>query len=893
LEQAQKLDPDSPETLLAFAFYQAVVLNDYEAAQTAAARVNEMLPRSSEAVRILALVAKYAGRWDESVSYYERALSLDPRNVDLLTVAAWTYIALRQFPQALKLLDRVLDITPNEFGAMASKIRVYQAQGNLEEAAKLISVCEQVFPSRVSGDWLQLRLERKYGEAIQWLQAQLAQSQPDEDKADMLLTLALTQHLTGATASAKVTAEQTRDILERLYRDNPEEPGRASQLSWDYALMGKRDLALNLAEHTVMLKPRAKDPVGGPGWEVELAGIQTLVGNNSEAISTLTKLLQTPFSGGSFIQGPPITPAVLRLDPIWDPLRGDPAFQKLCQDKLDRSIAVLPFENLSGDPNNAYFADGIQEEILTRLAKIADLKVISRTSTQRYHSKPGNLAEIAKQLGVANILEGSIQKAADQVRVNVQLINALSDSHVWADTYDRKLTDIFGVESEIAKGIAESLQARLTGREEQALAVKPTTNPEAYDAYLRGLSLDTRNYGTSYSQDLEIKAAASYERAVQLDPKFAFAWARLSYADAQIYNSDSNVDRGEAAKHAAEQALKLAPNSPEVLIPFGSYQTSMLRDFEGAKATWERAHKMLPGNSEALSGLGAASRWEGHWDESFSYYEQALTLDPRNVRILMNAAYTYTIARRFPAALKLYDRVLDITPDDLGVKATKASIYQAQGNLAEAARLLSGIDEHTPNEAIFGKKATQLQLERNYGELARLLQARLTQFHYSELDKAGYQSWLAFAQVWGGDTAGGRANAEQACNTLQQFYRDHPDDGNPNVAGLGVPIGLSEAYALLGEKDLALKLAEHIVTRKWRFPLNPVEAPGLKEYLATIQAIVGENSSAISTFTELLQTPYTSFMNGPIPITPASLRLDPTLDPLRSDPRFQKLCQEK
>src|SRR5207245_8827789 len=189
-----------------------------------------------------------------------------------------------------------------------------------------------------------------------------------------------------------------------------------------------------------------------------------------------------------------LTPALLRLDPIWDPLRGDPAFQKLCEDKIDKSIAVLPFENLSGDPNNAYFAEGVQEEILTRLASIADLKVISRTSTQRYESKPRNLTEIAKQLGVANILEGSVQKAADQVRVNVQLVNAQTDSPIWAETYDRKLTDIFSVESEIAKGIAASLQAKLTGREEQALAVTPTTNPEAYDAYLCEWAYQVRSH---------------------------------------------------------------------------------------------------------------------------------------------------------------------------------------------------------------------------------------------------------------------------------------------------------------------------------------------------------------------------------------------------------------
>jgi len=193
-----------------------------------------------------------------------------------------------------------------------------------------------------------------------------------------------------------------------------------------------------------------------------------------------------------------------------------------------KSIAVLPFENLSHDPDNAYFAEGIQEEILTRLAKIADLKVISRTSTQHYKSAPENLSEIAKQLGVANILEGSVQKVSDSVRVNVQLIQAASDSHLWADTYDRKLTDIFGVESEVAKAIAESLQAKLTGREQQALAVKPTNNVEAFEAYLRGLAFESR--GGNLVPNSE-KAADFYERSVQLDPAFALAWGRLSRAE--------------------------------------------------------------------------------------------------------------------------------------------------------------------------------------------------------------------------------------------------------------------------------------------------------------------------------------------------------------------------
>jgi TolB-like protein/tRNA A-37 threonylcarbamoyl transferase component Bud32/Tfp pilus assembly protein PilF len=557
---------------------------------------------------------------------------------------------------------------------------------------------------------------------------------------------------------------------------------------------------------------------------------------------------------------------------------------------VTNGIAVLPFENFSPDPDNAYFADGIQDEILTRLAKIADLKVISRTSTQQYQSKPRNLHEIAKQLGVAHILEGSVQKAADQVRVSVQLVNAQTDSHLWAETYDRKLTDIFGVESEIAKRIAESLQAKITGREEQALAVKPTNNPEAYDAYLRGLSFDSRS---AYSNNDLRKATDSYERAVRLDPKFALAWARLSRADASLYFD--RVDRPDARRSAAQSALenaqKLAPNSPETLLALGYYQYWVLRDYGSAKTTFERVSKTLPGSSELPMALGAVSRREGRWNESIAYFEQALSFDPRNVELLLHAGWTYTVLREFPAALKLYDRALDITPNDPDVMASKASIYQAQGNLQEAARFLSAINEQTSSEDTLRIKLAQLRLKRNDGEAIRLLQARLAQFRYApEDDKAFDQLDLAVTQRRAGDMAGAKVTAEQARNTIEQLYRDQPKDNWFNAL---IAAYLSQAYAAIGEKDLALKGAERAVML---FPRakDAVSGPTFEENLAFIQTIFGENSRAISTLTHLLQTPYNSWLYGsPGAITPALLRLDPIWDPLRADPAFQKLCEEK
>src|SRR6476660_2741154 len=320
--------------------------------------------------------------------------------------------------------------------------------------------------------------------------------------------------------------------------------------------------------------------------------------------------------------------------------------------KIDKSVAVLPFQNLSSDPDNAYFADGIQEEILTRLAKIEDLKVISRTSTQGYQSELGNLAEIAKQLGVANILEGSVQKAGDQVRVNVHLVNVQTGSQLWAETYDRKLSDIFSVETEISKGIAESLQAKLTGREEQALATKPTNNPQAYDAYLRGLAFEARS---NYSGEALFKAIEFYDLAVRLDPNFALAWARLSGVHALLYSNrrDTTAARRDAAKRALENAQKLQPNAPETLLFTGYYQYWVLQDYARAKATFGRVSKMLPGNSEVLYALAAIARSEGHWDESIAYWERGLALNPRNTALLTEVAFTYAALRQFPKAEKL------------------------------------------------------------------------------------------------------------------------------------------------------------------------------------------------------------------------------------------------
>jgi TolB-like protein/Flp pilus assembly protein TadD len=549
-----------------------------------------------------------------------------------------------------------------------------------------------------------------------------------------------------------------------------------------------------------------------------------------------------------------------------------------------KSIAVLPFENLSDDKANAYFASGIQEELLTRLAAIAELKVISRTSTQQYQSKPGNISEIARQLGVAHILEGSVQKSGDQVRISVQLINAPNDSHLWAETYDRKLTDLFGVESEIARSIAESLRAKLTGGEEQALAVKPTNNPEAYDAYLRGLAAETEQLHSVYALE---KAAGFYEQAVQLDPAFALAWSRLSRVDLDLYNSpnDPTEARRDAGKRALDMAQKLQPQSPDTLLALAAYQVVVLRDYELAKTTYRLVGKMLPGSSAVPFSLALIARRQEHWDETIGCYEQALVLDPRNVELLTSAAANYSDLRQFGAALKLCDRTLDILPNDPALMAFKAGFYQCEGNLAEAAKLLLNVDAVDPSLFVFGAKVGQLRLERNLNEALRLLKARVTQYHFgSELEKGAFTRDLAFLQHLGGDGAGASITAEQARAILEPVCKNQPNNQFAATC-------LSQAYAILGDKGSALKEAERAIALK-PAATNGANDPGLNENLALVRMIIGDKTGAISILARLLERPYWDWgtLYG-TPITIPLLRLDPAWDSLRTEPAFRKLYE--
>src|SRR6476646_7393192 len=419
----------------------------------------------------------------------------------------------------------------------------------------------------------------------------------------------------------------------------------------------------------------------------------------------------------------------------------------------EKSIAVLPFENLSEDKANAYFAEGIQDEILTRLSKIADLRVISRTSTQHYKSAPENLPEIAKQLGVAHVVEGSVQKSGDAVRVNVQLIKAANDSHLWADTFDRKLTDIFSVESEVAKSIADQLRAKLSGQEEQVITAKPTDNVEAYDAYLRGLAYTLKAGGNTPVNTL---AAQKYFReAVRLDPKFALAWALLSSTESRGYisqNLQPTVALREEARQAAETALTLQPNLGEAILAKGRYYYGCLKDYDTAVRYFEQARQFLPNSSQISESLAYVTRRRGQWDRSESYFNEAERLDPRNAFLLRQHASSYRLLRRFPEALRKYDQVLNITPDDVDTLAIKAAIAPAQGDPPRASALLAPLRPGADLNQALEQQVYQAIMERLPGPIIPRLKEILAQpdpalgFYTGQL-----RFWLGWAQEVAGD----------------------------------------------------------------------------------------------------------------------------------------------
>ena len=537
--------------------------------------------------------------------------------------------------------------------------------------------------------------------------------------------------------------------------------------------------------------------------------------------------------------------------------------------KCDKSIAVLPFENLSDERENAYFADGIQDDVLTNLSKIGDLKVISRTSVMPYRGKASNVREIGKALGVGAILEGSVRRMGNRVRVNVQLINADTDEHMWAEDYDRDLTDVFAIQTDLAQQIVRELQAKLSPMEKAQIERRPTENGEAYLAFMQGHEIFSRP--DKFRSNTE-KAEQFFDEATKLDPNFAGAFAALARVHEWSYRDfDPTPARKEKARVAAETAIRLQPDLPEAHLAMGFYYYYCERDYQGALNEFAIAKLSLPNSPEVYMAIGAIERRQGKWKESTANLERAASLSPKDAWVLQNLADNYYANRNFETAEKIFDRAIEAAPQSLGPRAEKAKLaLDWKGDLSvmekELTQLPAGVD---PDGIVTFSRVQLLLLQRKFPDaIALLKQSPQDVFHYQprEFFEGAIYTFL-------NDKEKAVSAFERARPIAEKSLRESPDDASRHVTLGFILAGIGQKNAAIAEGKRAVELLPE--------SQDAFDGPKMNVHLAQIYAWTGENDQALELLDRSLNTP-----NG---VTVPFLRLDPMWDPLRNDPRFQAL----
>ena len=548
--------------------------------------------------------------------------------------------------------------------------------------------------------------------------------------------------------------------------------------------------------------------------------------------------------------------------------------------KIDKSIAVLPFENLSDDKENAYFADGVQDDILTNLSKIGDLKVISRTSVMPYRGGKHNVREIGKALGVATILEGSVRRAGNRVRINVQLIDANNDEHLWASDYDRDLTDVFAIQTDLAQKIANELSAKLSPSEKAQIENKPTQNNEAYLAFIRAHNLQS----SSYEDFAKLKEAEQlYERVIALDPTFALAFARYSQMESWILRSyERTPERQEKARSLAQRALQLQPDLPEGHLALGFSYYYGDNDYDNALKEFQIAQQGLPNDGDAYLAVGAIQRRQGKWEESSANLEKAASLNPNDSWPLQNLVFNYAMHRDYSTADKILDRALKIQPNALGLWELKAKLaISSRGDLSIGNKCIEKIKtaplSNEERLKILGGTIDFLFLQRKYNEALKLAQDAPDNL-YSALPGSLVQKYFAIglAEKGLGHEPQARAAFLKAQALAQESLKQRSNDADAHA-------GVAKLHAWLGEKDAAMAEIERAMQLRPESK-DAFEGPEITTQAAEVYTILGDKDRAIQMLDGLLSRPSDISVN--------TLKINPTWDPLRNDPRFQALIDK-
>ena len=548
--------------------------------------------------------------------------------------------------------------------------------------------------------------------------------------------------------------------------------------------------------------------------------------------------------------------------------------------KIDKSIAVLPFENLSDAKENAYFADGIQDDILTNLSRIGDLKVISRTSVMSYRGKPTTVREIGKTLGVSTILEGSVRREGNRVRVTVQLINATNDEHIWGNNYDRDLIDVFAIQTDLAHEIADALQAKLSPIEKEQIGRKPTQNADAYLLYVQAHDIFNR---TDRLRDDIVKVEGLYEEAVKKDPTFALAFAGLGMVENWMYHSfDPTPARRDKAKAAVDSAIRLRPELPEARLALGFFYYYCDRDdqhYQRALDEFGVAQRSLPNNADVYLAIGAIERRQGKWAQSTANMEKAAALDPKNAWVLQNLSFNYEANRDFETAEKILDRGLAVAPQSFAIRGLKAKLaLEWKGDASVSEKFLSEVPAGVDPEGIVTlSRINILILQRRFAEALQLVKKMPKETVHGEgtapTPKAFFEGILHFML---GEKDKARADFERARVIVEESVRDVPDDPGRHAQ-------LGAIFAGLGRKEEAIREGKRAVELLPESK-DAFEGPQVTIALAQIYCWTGEKEQALQLIERSLSTP--NGINVPL------LKLDPVWDPIRDDPRFKALIDK-
>jgi len=889
VNEALRLRPDLPEAHLAMAFHLYICYRDFERARVQIAIAAKNIPNNPDLLHLSALTDQVQGHWEKAIADLERAATLDPRNPDLLDTLARSYFSLRRYRDMERILDRLIELDPDQPSHGLSKTDLAFAEKADVKAAR--ADCEAVPPS-VKDD-----------PAVESYRVYYAICARDFAAAEEILTESPNEEINfyGALVPRQIwslwlefilgnhpTIEQFGAVRERLYQKveaDPTDPYLLAALAKADVALGHSKEAIQEGRRAMEMLPISEDAVKGPDIATNFAFVCAWANQLDLAFEQLNILVKIP--AGRLNYGD------LKTYPGWDPLRNDPRFEKLLaelapQEPADKSIAVLPFESLSDNKSDAYFADGVQDEILNNLAKIAQLKVISRTSVMQYRADAKrDLREIAAALGVANVLEGTVRRDGNHVRVSTELVDARNDNTIWADSYDRDLTDIFAIQSEVAQTIATKLAATLSPEEKRYIEKKPTENLEAYDLYLRAKELFVSVRVSMSFGNVEkplVDAIGFLEQAVRLDPKFTLAYCASAQAHDNLYFLYGPTPEQRALGDAAvNSALGLQPDLPEVHLAYAHHLYIVYGDYERARVQLAIARRGLPNDAEAIVLGGRIDRRQGQFEKAIQEFNQAITRDPRNTLSIQELAETLFNTRQFRAAEQAFDRLIDLRPDQPILKVQKPlfiTFYETGDDTAVRAAIAGLPASMADDREVLSLRLMFALVDRDWPE-AREFIGKMGggedegNFAYAPAAVPVGCYFILLARLQG-EQPGANVSFSETREQLNQKVQKLP-----GYARLLSQLAVIDA--LLNNKDAALSEAKRAVEI---LPISKdaVFGPDMVMNLAVVYAWTDEFDLAFETLSPLTKMPCGIFYG--------LLKRDPYWEPLRKDPRFEKLLAE-